>query len=179
MKVALFGGSFDPPHIGHQIICLHLLEYERFDTVYLIPAYNHPFDKKLAAFEDRYNMCLSLAYPFNNIIVDIIESQLALKNFNNKTYTTDTVKRYIKELPHDKFTLIVGSDVLEEMDKWKDKDELNRLVSIKTYPRIAHPISGQSISSTLIRENIKAGKSIKGYVPLSVLDYIEKNGLYK
>ena len=179
MNIALFGGSFDPPHIGHQLICLHLLDYEKFGRVMLVPCFTHPFNKKLINFERRVEMCQLLVNLFPTYST-INFAEYYLHETTKPTYTIDTIKWLKKHYPSgNKFTLIVGTDVRDEMDQWKDIEEINKLVEIMIYPRINHPISGQEISSTMIRERIKQGKSIKGLVPLSILNYIEKNRLYK
>ena len=179
MKVALFGGSFNPPHIAHQLVCLYLLEYKGFDKVYLIPTYKHPFDKDLIDFEHRYRMCNLLAKPFGErSIATGIEKYLG-ERFGGKSYTIDTVKYCKKEWPDDDFTLVVGSDILDELDKWKDIDELRKLIAIVAHPRMQHPITGQGVSSSRIRKLIEWGEPIVELVPSSIIEYIEKNRLYK
>lgn len=179
MKVALFGGSFNPPHIGHQLVCLYLLEYKGFDKVYLIPTYKHPFGKDLTDFEHRWTMCTLLTTPFGRRVLTIdVES---IERHKEKSYTIDTVKYYTKHYPDDDFTLIIGSDILNELDKWKDIDEIKKLVAIEAYPRVNHPINNLLVSSTKIRELIGKGVSIAKLelVPESIREYIEKTGLYK
>ena len=178
MKTALFGGSFNPPHIAHQLICFHLLEYKQFNRIYLIPVYKHPFRKDLVSFEHRWEMCVLLAKPFGERVITTGAERYLVKYCNGKGHTIDTVRDFKTRYPEDSFTLIIGSDVSDELNKWKDVDEINKLVTITTYPRMTHLATGQKVSSTEIRRRIGQKESIAELVPDSIRKYIKKNRLY-
>lgn len=197
-KIALFGGSFNPPHISHQMICFYLLEYKQFDLVYLIPTYDHPFGKDLISFEDRWKMCVFLCESFNGKVrVSSVESCLA-NECGGKNYTIDTIRHFVSNYPNDKFTLVIGSDILKDLDKWKEFNKIENLADVIVFMRedkdqvkanstgILSPIWLRSIenlripkiSSTEVRARIAAGKSIENFVPPKIREYIQKNSLY-
>ena len=187
MKIALLGGSFNPPHMSHQLVCRHLLDNAGFDRVWLMPCFRHAFGKTLAAFDDRLQMCALAAKPFSGkVIVSEIEQVLAA---NKENRTIDTVI-YIKEqYPEDQFVLIIGSDILFEFDHWKDSKKLRQIIDILVVRRQGYEeITGDwnatdkifpVQSSTTIREKLAAGESINGLVPEEVETYLLENKLYK
>jgi nicotinate-nucleotide adenylyltransferase len=191
MKVALFGGSFNPPHIAHQLICLYLIEYKDFDRIILIPCHSHPFNKDLADFDHRLEMCKLLVESLGNkATISTVERFLAQQT-NNKNYTIDTIKDFVNRFPDYEFTLVIGSDIVNDLDKWKDFHEIRKLVDIMVHSRSGHvapnnniwrfditEFDGPEISSTEIRRRINAGESIDNVVPTSIRKYIKKNRLY-
>ena len=79
-RIALFGGSFNPPHIGHQMACLYVLETSSCKELWMVPTFRHPFDKALAPFEDRFEMCRRASLPilvFNYKAEGAIEKAIA------------------------------------------------------------------------------------------------------
>jgi nicotinate-nucleotide adenylyltransferase len=188
-KIALFGGSFNPPHIAHQMIIFYLRYYKQFNTVHLIPTYKHPFDKSLEPFNSRFHMCEMLRVPFRyDVVVDPIEKEL-VESGKSKGHTIDTIKELTKTYHYIDFTLVIGADILHEIDKWKDFDGIKKLVKVMALTRKGYrrkKIKGISfevfdkpeISSSEIRARIAAGKSVEGLVYPPILEYIRKYSLY-
>lgn len=187
-KVALFGGSFNPPHIAHQMICLYLLEYKDFDEVHLIPVFKHPFNKELIDFDHRYKMCNLLCAPFAGAEVNGIERHLVEEGIT-EGHTIDTVREYIRRRPNYDLTLVIGSDILHEVHKWKDFNTIKEMIDVLALTRKGYVVgSGKirnfdildqpNVSSTDIRDRIRTGGSPKGLVPLTILNYIFKHKLY-
>ena len=189
MNIALFGGSFDPPHIAHQMICFYLIEYRGFDRVFLIPTYKHAFGKKLTAFEHRLEMCFLLADPFNDkVTVTGIEEELVEKGGDGSTI--DTIKDFKLHFPEDTGTLVIGSDILRELHKWKDFEGIQKLVDVMCFTRDGYPFTESSmvtieeyfnkpeVSSTRIRALLGKGESVSRFVYPPVLEYIRKHKLY-
>lgn len=186
VKIALLGGSFDPPHDAHREACRYLLEQEDFDRVWLLPAYRHAFGKELASFEHRAAMCALLSSPFRGrVLVSEVERNLAGSGVNR---TIDTI-RYLKaHHPQEAFTFVIGSDNLDQIDEWKDitslKQEIPFLVLRRpgfedrpgwTYSRFTLP----DISSTRIRERRSRNQPITGLLPDPVEAYIQEHSLYR
>lgn len=178
MKVALFGGSFNPPHIGHTIACYYLLEIYNFDKIWIIPCYEHPFNKEIIDFEDRYEMCIRAFKIFKGkVLTTTIEYER-----KGTSFTIDTVSELKRRCPQIDFSLVIGDDLIPELDKWKDINKLRKMVDFVILPRndkiknscIIPPVSGSNI-----REMVKSGKKIDKMVPHSVADYIQKKRLYK
>src|SRR5579883_2408542 len=113
IKVAIYGGSFNPPHIAHQMACLYLLSCCDVDEVWLVPCFQHPFDKSLAPFDDRFALCQALTEPLKNVQVSRIEQELG-----GESRTLRTVKALLAAHPERQFALVIGADILLERHKW-------------------------------------------------------------
>ena len=181
MRVALFGGSFNPPHIGHQFVGMYVLETQPVDELWLLPTFQHPFDKPLESFADRFAMCrLAAAALGPRARVSDIEAQLA-----GQSRTLRTVQRLIRDWPGVAFSLVIGADLVAEVDSWFGGDELRKLVPFIVVNRGGHAAANSplvampSISSTAVREGLKAGRNVGHWVPRTVLDYIRPRGLYE
>jgi len=183
-KVGLFGGSFNPPHVCHSMVCLYVLQTTEIDTILLVPCYTHALEKKLAPFPHRYEMCRLLAQSLGDCVkVSDIEAHR-----DGISYTIDTILEFKTRYPENEFTLLIGSDAWTEKDKWKDFDRIREEVEILTLPRYTKSeetsfSSGYfffpDVSSTMIREKIQRGEPIDAYVPLAVRKYIRKHNLYR
>src|SRR3954452_22589054 len=107
MRVALFGGSFNPPHVAHQLVGLYVLETEPVDELWLIPCFKHPFDKALAPFEDRLAMCeLAAAALGPRARVSDCERRLG-----GESRTLRTVKALQAQHPGVELSLVIGGDI--------------------------------------------------------------------
>src|ERR1041384_419210 len=99
MRIALFGGSFNPPHVGHQLAALYVLETAAVDELWFVPAFRHPFDKPLADFEDRMTMCQRAAAALGpRVRVSDIERALG-----GPSRTLRTVQTLVQRHPADVF----------------------------------------------------------------------------
>jgi nicotinate-nucleotide adenylyltransferase len=182
MRVALFGGSFNPPHVAHQLAALYVLETAPVDALWFVPAHEHAFGKPLAAFEDRLAMCeLAAAALGPRVRVSDVERALG-----GRSLTLRTVRRLTELHPEHAFSLVIGSDLLAEVAKWYGADELQRTVPFIVVGRPgATPAGGApaitlpDVSSTAVRAALAAGKPAEALVPRAVLDYIHTKGLYK
>lgn len=192
--VALYGGSFNPPHAAHQLLALYVLETHPVDELWFVPTFVHAFDKQLAAFEERLAMCERAAAALGpRVSVCPIERDLG-----GKSRTLFTVRRLQSLHPGWKFAVVIGADLVKEIDGWYGAEELRRLVSFivvgrqgaEAAPSAARggqergplgvsPLSMPDISSTRIRSALGAGEDVQGLVPKSVLDYIYERGLYE
>ena len=193
MKVCLFGGTFDPPHLGHLIIAQTIFEAENFDQIVLVPAYQPPHKNgmKISPVDQRLEM-LNIAIKENP---NFIMSDLEIER-KGLSYSIDTIMEYKKQnnLNSNELFYLMGSDSLRQFKKWKDPkmiiDESRVIVAIRpgfrpsdipnwilakiqfaSIPRI-------EISSTTIRERWVNDKTIRYMVTESVWQYINKNKLY-
>lgn len=183
MRVGLFGGSFDPVHYGHLRAAQWAIEAFDLQEVRLIPARQSPFKGPcLAAEEDRLRM-LEMATNDNKAVV-VEGCELERKA---PSYTVDTLRALTQRMPDANFTLILGSDAATGLDRWRKSSEIRRLAEIRVLgrpgdatqdPSVA-AFRGLPISSTEIRDSVKAGRSIRYLTPESVRLYIEEKGLYK
>ncbi len=171
--IALFGGSFNPPHIGHVAICEWLLQNKQVDKVWVVPCFEHPFGKDLAPFEDRYQMCqLAFAKFGDQIIISKVEQELG-----GTSHTLRTIQHLQQMYPDYEFSLITGGDIHQETKDWHEFEEIKKLVSIISIPRGKDSMI-PDVSSTEIREEIKNEKDLKGLVLPEVEQYLKKENLY-
>ncbi len=172
-RIAILGGSFNPPHEGHLAICAWLLQSGQADRVLAMPCYEHPFGKELAPFEDRLAMTRLALQTFG----DKVEVSDLEKRLGGVSYTIRTVEYLTEHFPKTQFSLVVGSDIGAEKHKWKEFDKLEELVAIITIPR-GEESHIPDVSATDIRARVASGTSLEGLVPQVVADYIREHRLY-
>jgi nicotinate-nucleotide adenylyltransferase len=179
MRVAIFGGSFNPPHLAHQMAALYVLETAAIDELWIVPAFQHPFGKALAPFAHRLEMCeLAAAALGPRVKVSAIERDLGVES-----RTLRTVRRLQQEFPGHAFFLVIGADLLAELPSWHESAELQRSVPFLVVGRAGFEMDDgrlalPRVSSTEVRATLAAGRPVDGLVPRGVLAYIREHGLY-
>jgi nicotinate-nucleotide adenylyltransferase len=178
MRVAFFGGSFNPPHVAHQLVALFVLETAAVDELWIVPCCKHPFEKALAPYQHRLRMCeLAAAALGPRARVSNIEGQLG-----GESRTLLTIQALRKQHPGYEFQLIIGADIEPELPLWYGAEEL-----LRTVPRIViarggfqggSAIAMPTLSSTEVRRRLVRGDSVAGLVPQRVVTYIRENQLY-
>jgi nicotinate-nucleotide adenylyltransferase len=179
MRVALFGGSFNPPHVAHQLVALYALETQAIDELWLVPCFKHPFEKSLEPFPERLHMCELAASALGpRVKVSDVEGRLG-----GESRTLRTVRALTAERPDLALSLLIGSDLEAEVDSWYGAEELRRLVPFIVVGRGGHGGAGgvqmPAVSSTHVRELLAAGLPVDQLVPRAVLDYIRQRRLYE
>lgn len=190
MRIALFGGSFDPPHVAHQMACLYTLATQDIDQIWMIPCFRHPFDKRSAPFSHRVAMCRLAAAPLGpRVCVSTVEEDLG-----GQSYTLVTLKHLMARHPRHEFFLLVGADLVTERERWYGWPELSRLgrfivvgrAGVRDYEAeagdatdAAPELELPAVSSTQIRAELGAGRAPRERVPREVLDYIRQHDLYR
>lgn len=169
--VALVGGSFNPPHVGHLMAALYLRATRPVDEVWLVPAFNHPFGKALASFEDRVRMCEAMAQDCSGWLrVSRAEAEVGKEG-----RTIELLEWLLPRHPDTKFEFVIGSDILADLPKWKAWDRIRALVTIVVLNRAGHRAEGAigpplaEVSSTEIRRALAAGETPAELVPQRVL----------
>ena len=187
MRLGIFGGSFDPIHMGHLIIAEYAKEYMNLDKVIFIPVGNpsHRADKLLDA-NHRLHM-VKLAIEGN---LDFEVSDIEIKACG-KNYTYDTLLEIKKLYPEAQIFQIIGEDSADYLHLWKNSEELIKLCKFLVFRRDGYSYTSDneniivmdspkiSLSATLVRDRLNEGKSIKYMVSKEVEEYIRKNSLYK
>lgn len=174
--IALFGGSFNPPHLGHREVAQWLCLKKEFDQVWVLPSYSHPFAKQLISFEQRLEMC-HLNFDGLDKKIAICDIEGVLKN--TPSYMIDTVNALKEKHSKYNFSLVVGSDLKGEMPKWKNWAELRNKIKLFSIPRAGFEEAPfMNISSSKIRELIKVKGKWNQFVTNDVENYILKNHLY-
>ncbi len=173
-RVALFGGSFDPPHLGHVAICKWLFQRGAADEVWVIPCFRHPFDKALSPFEDRYAMC-QLAFRKQGLPIEVLDIE---RRLGGVSYTLRTIEALLQEYPDWRFTFVTGADVESDSAGWHRFDAIRELVEIVRLPR--GPLSPiPDISSTEIRRRVHDDEPFADLVEEEIAVYILTKHLYR
>jgi len=189
MKIGLFFGSFNPIHVGHLVIAGYMANYMELSQVWLIVSPHNPLKNKndLIPANDRLEMAKLATESAENISVSDVELSLP-----QPSYTIDTLIHLKEKYPEHEFSLIMGSDNLASLKKWKNYELILRDHRIFVYPRKGYEniefkdcpsvIITQAplieLSSTFIKESFKQGKSIRFFVPDIVLEFMDSKNLY-
>lgn len=189
MKIGLYFGSFNPIHIGHLIIANHLLNETPVERIWFILSPQNPFklNHSLLNEYDRLHLLQTATADDPRIKVSDIEFTLP-----KPSYTSVTLAHLSERYPEHEFSIIMGSDSLQNLHKWKNYEAIINNYSIYVYKRPEFPVENNigaklieldapllQISATGIREMIREGKSIRYMVPEKVINEIEKSGYYK
>jgi len=175
--IALFGGSFDPPHIGHEAIVKSLLDFKEIDEVVVMPTFLNPFKEiSHAPSQIRFKWLEDIFSEFENVNVSGYEAGM-----RKKVPTIQTVKHLLKR--YKKIYLVVGADNLPSIDRWEGFEELKELVTIVVATREDFVIDENflkldidvNISSTQLRKNIDISKLPKKCAKEIEKFYKEKN----
>ena len=188
VKIAGLGGRFDPIHVGHLLIARQVLEFDStIEKVIFVPAFEHQWKPIQASPEDRTEMIRS-----------ILEDKMEVSDIEIKrkgiSYSIDTIKKLKSQNSKVKIYWVVGSDIVAEFDRWKNSEELIKEATFLVFPRDPYDLPKNlpkgfklvetptlqvaNFSSTVIRQRIKEGKTVKYLVPEKVEQYIKENNLY-
>lgn len=198
MKIGIMGGTFDPIHHGHLIAAEYARESMKLDRIIFLPSGMHPFknNKNITNSQTRVKMT-ELAISSN----PYFEISLMGVNRKDTSYTIDDIRDLKVKYPNDELYFIIGSDIIYEIEKWKEFNKLTKLCKFVLFDRwgkeeehinkkieeleavyklniekVESPLI--NISSTTIRNRRSEGYSIKYMVPKSVENYIIKYGIY-
>ena len=195
-RIAILGGTFDPPHLGHLALATGVADAMGLDKVLLVPTGNPHFklDKKVTPVEDRVAMVELMAAVDTRLQVSRIEVDR-----EGITYTVDTLKELLAENPGAELLFIVGGDCIGHIWRWRAADELAKLCTVVAVERRGFDYAADQeklrasgidfnveylsfdvpeVSSTDIRECVAAGESLSALVLPSVADYIRAHELY-
>lgn len=180
MQVALLGGSFNPPHVGHLLAAHYVRATQDVDEVWLMPTFVHPFRKPTVDFEHRVHMCERMCQDAAGWMkTSRVESEVGKDG-----RTVDTLDFLQARHPEHRFSLIIGSDILKDLPHWKDFDRIQRMARVVVLYRAGYPADGTVgpplaiVSSTDIRERLSRGELPSDLVPRRVLDYAREHQLY-
>ncbi len=188
MKIGLFGGSFDPVHLGHLLVAQAAIEELGLDKLFFVPAAQSPFkpDSQPAPAAARLQLLrLALAGRTN---CEMDEQEIRRGGIS---YTVDTLRDYAKRFPGTELFYLVGADHAAKLNEWREPDELAKLAEFVVIPRPGEPVvkfpspfRGRilkgfpiEISSSQIRVRVKAGLPIENLVPPFVAEAIHATEL--
>ncbi|HEX6628981.1 MAG TPA: nicotinate-nucleotide adenylyltransferase [Gemmatimonadaceae bacterium] len=199
MRIGILGGTFDPPHIGHLLLASDARESIALDRLIFVPAGSQPFkvnNPPVASGQDRLEMVRLAVADDAYYTVDDTEIQR-----KGLSFTVETLEHLAGRFPSAKLFFLLGQDALAMFNQWKNPERIRELATLAVMGRgkgeegrgkgesrtenaspsgvISVSTRRVDVSSTEIRERLRAEKSIKGFVPESVERFIEARGLYK
>jgi nicotinate-nucleotide adenylyltransferase len=194
MRIGLLGGSFDPPHVGHLLAASDAYEALRLDRLVFIPAAVQPLkiERKSAGAAQRLAMTKMLAGDDPRFDVDAIEIDRG-----GLSYTVDTLMALTLRWPSAELFWLVGADIVSSFNQWRQPDRIVELATVVVLERdgggagdgigeAALPPGMRclatrriDVSSTEIRQRVKEGRSVRGFVPDAVADFIAAERLYR
>jgi nicotinate-nucleotide adenylyltransferase len=189
MKLGLFGGSFDPVHLGHLLVAQAAYEELKLDRLFFIPASQSPLkpERKLTPSLERMRL-LRLALAGKSWC-EIDDQEIKRGGIS---YTIDTVRDYARRFPGATLFYLIGADQVPQLPRWRDAADLAKMVEFVVLPRpgqaevaVAKPFRATTlagfplgVSSSQIRARAKAGLPIDPLVPAIVAEAIAHNRLY-
>ena len=189
MRLGIFGGSFDPPHLGHLLPLIDASESLRLDRVIFVPAASQPFKagRAVASPDQRFAMTQRLVAG-----VPGFEASRAEIERGGLSYTVDTLAALAADEPDARLTLLLGADAYAVFEQWREPERIRRMATIAVLARGDEVVPvGRSpgiellrtrrvdISSTELRARVADGRTIRGFVPDAVADYIAEHRLYR
>jgi nicotinate-nucleotide adenylyltransferase len=188
-NLALFGGSFDPVHLGHLLVAQAAREELALNRLFFIPAAQSPFkpDRVPTPANERLRLLRLALAGKTDCEVDDQEIKRG-----GVSYTIDTVRDYARRFPNAGIYYLIGGDNVAHLPKWREAEELARMVEFVAIPRPGQtetpfppPFRGRTLagfplglSSSQIRARVKSGLPIDHLVPVAVAEAIRNNRLY-
>jgi len=195
MRVGIFGGSFDPPHVGHLLVAQDALTALSLDRLLIVPAAQQPLKQGLQTpATDRLALVQRCFGGVPGMEVDPVEIERG-----GLSFMVDTVEALRQRWPSAELHLLIGEDVVATLPNWREPERLRSMVRLVVLRRsssagVPHasvaprdetgvPVQHLAtrrvdVSSTEIRARVRAGRSIRGFVTDAVAEYIASTGLY-
>ena len=189
LRTGIFGGSFNPIHIGHLALANYLCENDYIDELWFLVSPQNPFkqNEKLLDDKTRLRMVNAAVRGYGRFYVSDFEFSLP-----KPSYTINTLNKLSETYTDRDFYLIIGADNWAAFDRWKSPEEIISKHHVLVYPRLGYDIPEMlpqnvravdspliEVSSTFIRESISQGKNVRYFLHPAVYEIIEKESLYR
>lgn len=187
LRIGIFGGSFDPPHLGHLIIAEMARSALKLDRVVFVPAHQPPHKLGRQFTPAHHRFAMTSAAISGNAAFTVSDIELRRDGIS---YSIDTLRAFRRQYPEARLYLIIGEDNYRTFSTWRNPDEILSLAELVVYPRVGSPVKRKrrndhildapllGISSSEIRRRLKKGMSVRYLVPDVVRRYIERHHLY-
>jgi nicotinate-nucleotide adenylyltransferase len=189
-KVGLLFGSFNPIHIGHMIIAEYFTQHSDLKEVWFVISPHNPLKDKKSLLADRHRLALVRIAVEDNPAFKVSDIEFKMPQ---PSYTVKTLAYLSDKYPDKEFVLLMGTDNLKNLHKWKNYEHILKYYRIYVYPRRTSDISKIKsypdvkmfnaplieISATSIRNDIKARKSVRYLLPEKVHEYILEMHFYE
>ena len=187
-KVGYLFGSFNPIHVGHLMVAEFMATRTDLDHVVLVVSPHNPLKDKLELAPEQHRLEMCKIAVGGNEALSVSDVEFGMPQ---PSYTIDTLNVLREKMPSERACLIMGSDNLAILNRWKNWEELLRDYDVYAYERPGHPVDKESfpsvkrftpplieVSSTYIRNCIRSGLSTRYLIPDTVRDYISTHNLY-
>jgi nicotinate-nucleotide adenylyltransferase len=191
VRLGILGGSFDPPHNGHLLVAEDAFDALRLDRLVFVPAGTQPLkrDRDTAPADRRLAMVRAMVGDDKRFEASAVEVERG-----GLSFTVDTLRHFSSQFPSAERFLLLGADVLPTFAQWREPEEVVRLAQPVILQRAGSPavdakLAGVKaicldtrrvdVSSTEVRERVRQGKPIRGFVTDAVAALIERDGLYR
>ncbi len=187
VRLGIFGGTFDPPHVGHLLAASDAYEVLQLDRLILVPAKEQPFKAGTvcASPGDRLQMLRGMVDGDERFTVDAVEIERP-----GLSFTVDTLALFAERHADAHLCFLIGEDLVSQLADWREPERIAELAEIIVLTRLSEPNDASfplrriptrlvELSSTEIRARVRAGRSIRGFVPDSVAAYIAAARLYR
>ena len=182
-NIAIYGGSFDPPTLGHLMVVTHLLLNDPSVDTILIPPCFQQTGKRLSEFWHRYAMCRMQFEHLPRVVISSIEARLG-----GESLTVRLVQELVRENPDAKLRFVMGADLLDSVPHWEGWEEITRLAPPLVIGRAGISPRGPGdptpispiVSSTIVKQALSKGDyhEAERYLSVPVCRYIQANQLY-
>jgi nicotinate-nucleotide adenylyltransferase len=207
VRLGIFGGTFDPPHVGHLLAASDVFEQLALDRLLFVPAAIQPLKARMATAPGEHRLAMIRLTTGDDARFGVDSVELDREGLS---YTVDTLREFARQFPSAELFFLVGADVLSTFAQWRDPHTVLELATLAVMTRRAenngHQIDDSlperqtpsrtvdaelarrmtrvatrrfDVSSTEIRERVRAGRSIHGFVTDAVAEYIGSHGLYR
>lgn len=187
MRLGVYGGAFDPPHLGHLVAASDACDALGLHRLLWIPSAVHPLKAVRTAADVRLEMVRAAIQGDPRFAADDLELRRT-----GPSYTVDTLRELRAHEPEAELFFLTGADNLRDLPRWREPDEIARLATLAVvsragdslpagapYPAVAVAVTRMDVSSTEVRRRVAAGLSIRYLVPEAVRAVIEREGLYR
>ncbi len=175
VRVGVFGGSFNPPHVGHAMIAAWLRWTDQVEEVWFVPAFEHAFGKALAPWDRRVAATQALAGMLNQGGPTWARVSRIEANLPRPSYTIHTLEALREGHPGHTFRLVIGADVWAQLPLWRAHERVIAEFAPIVAGRVGSPeLPGvptfADVSSTAVRERLERGEGVEHLVPRAVLN---------
>jgi nicotinate-nucleotide adenylyltransferase len=189
VRLGVFGGNFDPPHLGHLVAASDACDRLSLDRVLWIPSAQHPLKEERVRTPAalRLEMVRAAVAGDPRFAVDDLELRRA-----GPSYTVDTLRELRARQPDAELFLLAGADLLAELPRWREPAEVLRLATLAVLTREGETLAGREVpgavsvevarvdvSATEVRRRVAAGETIRYLVPDAVRELVERHAAYR
>lgn len=185
--IGIFGGSFNPVHVGHMMLASYIAQYGGIDEVWLTLSPRNPLKPSDELIDDKHRLKMLQLAIAGQSAVKICDIELSMPR---PSYTVDTLRKLSYVYPDCRFKLIIGSDNWLIFDRWREHEIILNEYGVIVYPRPGCQVSVDDdravlvdapqieLSSTFLRQGLSEGKDMSSFMPHGVYRYIKENKLY-